>query len=132
MLVLFDPARSEDPPQNSGSFAAIALITSPDAALVATSFPVAKTGMSESQPVGKPRVRNLSRRAALSAWADFQLSNFASHCMRDCAPRSLTKRACDKISGGIAKCSSGFNPSASFVALTSSSPSADPCEAAVP
>ena len=48
MLVLFDPARSADPPQNSGKTAAIALITSPDAARVATSLPDANTGSLES------------------------------------------------------------------------------------
>ena len=48
MLVLFDPAKSADPPQNSGKTAAIALITSPDAARVATSLPGAKTGSFES------------------------------------------------------------------------------------
>jgi len=38
IFVLLEPARSADPPQNSGNFAAIALITSPDAARVATSY----------------------------------------------------------------------------------------------
>ena len=48
MLVLFEPAKSADPPQNSGNFAAIAFITSPDAARVATSLSGEKTGMSAS------------------------------------------------------------------------------------
>ena len=82
MLVLFDPAKSAEPPQNSGNFAAIALITSPDAARVATSLPGAKTGISESQPAGNDLVRNLSNSAALSALADFQLSNCESHVLR--------------------------------------------------
>ena len=132
MLVLFEPAKSADPPQNSGSLAPIALMTSPDAARVATSFPGAKTGISASHPDGKPRVRNLSNNTALSLLDDFQVANFSSHCLRACAPRSFTKRACANTSAGIAKCSSGFKPSATLVALISSSPSAEPCDAAVP
>ena len=67
MLVLFEPAKSADPPQNSGNFAAIALMTSPDAARVAISLSGANTGISKSQPAGNPLARNLSSRAALSA-----------------------------------------------------------------
>ena len=126
MLVLFEPAKSADPPQNSGNFAAIALITSPDAARVATSFSGVNTGISASHPAGNPLTRNLSRSAALSALADFQVANFVSHAARAVAPRSLTRRACAKTSAGIAKSSSGFRPNATFVALISSAPSADP------
>ena len=71
ILVLFDPAKSADPPQNSGKTAAIALITSPDAARVATSLPGAKTGSLESQPAGSERVCNLSRSVALSGLLAF-------------------------------------------------------------
>ena len=124
--MLFEPAKSADPPQNSGNFAAIALITSPEAARVATSLSGAKTGMSASQPAGKPLTRNLSRSAAFSGLADFHVANFASHVARADAPRSLTSRACARTSAGIAKSSSGFKPSAIFVALISSTPSADP------
>ena len=80
MLVLLDPAKSAEPPQNSGKTAAIALITSPDAARVATSLPGAKTGISESHPAGKPRVRSLSNNAAFSLCAVFQAANFSFHC----------------------------------------------------
>ena len=92
MLVLFDPAKSADPPQNSGNFAAIALMTSPDAARVAISLSGAKNGMSESQPAGNPLTRNLSSSAALSALADFQVTNCASHAALTAAPRSFTRR----------------------------------------
>ena len=132
MLVLFEPARSAEPPQNSGNFAAIALMTSPDAARVAISLSGANTGISKSQPAGNPLARNLSSRAALSALADFHVANFASHAARTDAPRSLTRRAWARTSAGIAKSSSGFRPSAIFVALISSAPNADPCEPAVP
>ncbi len=132
MLVLFDPARSADPPQNSGSTAAMALITSPDAARVATSFPGANTGSLESHPSGSERDCNLAKSKALSGLLIFHWSNLVFHCARASAPRSFTNRACARTSAGIAKCSSGFNPSAIFVCLISSSPSAEPCDAAVP
>ena len=126
MLVLFDPAKSADPPQNSGKVAAIALITSPDAARVAISFSVPKTGILASQPTGNPRTRNLSSSAALSGLADFQESNFKFHADRAMAPRSFTNRAWAKTSAGIAKSSSGFKPRAILVAFISSAPNAEP------
>ena len=132
ILVLLDPARSADPPQNSGRTAAIALITSPDAARVATSFPGANTGSCLSQSAGNDRVCNRVKSVALSGLLAFQLSNFVFHWARCCAPRSFTNRACANTSAGIAKCSSGFKPSATLVALISSSPNAEPCEPAVP
>ena len=132
ILVLLDPARSADPPQNSGRTAPIALITSPDAARVATSLPGAKTGNCESQPAGRVLFCKRVSNSALSGFAALHVSNFASHCLRAAAPRSLTKRACARTSVGIAKCSSGFSPNATLVSLISSSPNAEPCDAAVP
>ena len=93
ILVLFEPAKSAEPPQNSGNFAAIALITSPEAARVATSLSGANTGMSASQPAGKPLMRNLSSIAAFSGFSDFHVANFVSHVERIAAPRSFTRRA---------------------------------------
>jgi hypothetical protein len=45
IVVLFDPAKSDDPPQNSGRISAIPLIIFPEAARVAISFSDEKTGM---------------------------------------------------------------------------------------
>ena len=132
ILVLLEPARSADPPQNSGKTAAIALITSPDAARVATSLPGAKTGRFESHPVGSDRDCNLAKSEALSGLLVLHCSNFSFHCARACAPRSFTNRACAKTSAGIAKSSSGLSPNSTLVCLISSSPKAEPCEAAVP
>jgi len=44
MVVLFDPARSAEPPHSSGNVSAIALSTFPDAERVATALPASKTG----------------------------------------------------------------------------------------
>ena len=76
MLVLFDPARSAEPPQNSGSTGAIALMTLPDATRVATLVPVSKTGIAASKSSGSFSARMRSRRAAFSAW----LSRQALYC----------------------------------------------------
>ena len=132
MLVLFDPAKSADPPQNSGKTAAMALITSPEAARVATSLPGANTGSCESHPAGSDFVCKRSRSFAFSGLLPFQVAKRVFHCDRACAPRSLTNRACARTSVGIAKCSSGLSPNAIFVCAISSAPKADPCDAAVP
>ena len=69
MLVLFDPAKSAEPPQNSGSVCAIALITSPEAARVAISFPGANTGMPDAQFSGSVRFRSRCNSAAFSIFS---------------------------------------------------------------
>ena len=73
MLLL--SAKSAEPPQNSGSTPAMALITFPDAARVATSLPASKTGSTESHPAGNSLLTNRSRRAARSELEDFQVAN---------------------------------------------------------
>ena len=50
--VLLLPARSAEPPQNSGSDLAISWITLPDAARVAISFSVVKIGSAFAQSFG--------------------------------------------------------------------------------
>ena len=126
ILVLFDPAKSEEPPQNSGRCFAIALITCPDAARVATSLPGANVGMSASQPAGKAFVRKRAKSFVCSGLLVCQLANFVSHSLRTFAARSFTNRACANTSAGITNFSSGFKPRATLVAATSSSPSAEP------
>ena len=57
MVVLLDSARSAEPPQNSGTFSAMALMTAPDALRVATPLGSAsKVGRSSAQPTGRVRV----------------------------------------------------------------------------
>ena len=56
MVVLLDSARSAEPPQNSGTVSAMALIAAPDALRVATPLGSAgKVGSSSSQPCGRLR-----------------------------------------------------------------------------
>ena len=52
MVVIFESAKSEEPPQNSGSTFAIALMTWPEADRVAISFPASNTGRLVSHPSG--------------------------------------------------------------------------------
>ena len=57
MVELLDSARSAEPPQSSGTFGAIALITAPEALRVATPLSSAgQVGRSLSQPSGRVRV----------------------------------------------------------------------------
>ena len=129
MLLL--PAKSADPPQNSGSDLAIAAMTSPDALRVATSLPAGYCGRSESQPLGNsPLTKRLSN-VARSGSALCQAANFLSQSLRDTALLVLTWRTCAKISGGIAKCSSGLRPNNFLVSAISSAPRAEPCDSAV-
>ena len=130
MLLL--PARSDEPPQNSGRTVASAFITLPEAARVARSLPLSNTGITFSQSFGSSLLRKRFSRAAFSGLAFSQSKACASHSPCRCAPRSLTLRACAKTSVDTTKDSSGFNPSAIFVAATSCAPSAEPCDSAVP
>ena len=52
IVVLFDSARSAEPPHNSGITAAIAFRTFPEAALVETSLPESKVGRAPTSSVG--------------------------------------------------------------------------------
>ena len=53
IVVLFDSARSAEPPQSSGITPARALSTLPDAARVETSLPASKTGSARLDAVGQ-------------------------------------------------------------------------------
>ena len=107
-------------------------MTWPEAARVAKSFPASKTGRDESQPVGSSRFCKRVSICAFSGLAALHASNFLFHAACAAAPRSLTARTCAKTSTGIANFSSGLRPNSFFVAAISSSPSADPCDFAVP
>ena len=79
MVVLLLPARSAEPPQNSGSTPAMALMTLPDEALVAMSSPVSNTGMASWSSSGRRRAMSLSSRAAFSWWRSLQVASEALH-----------------------------------------------------
>ena len=66
IVVRFDSARSAEPPHSSGSSAASALMTLPDAARVETSLPASKTGSASSMPSGSsPACEPVEQRLAL-------------------------------------------------------------------
>ncbi len=69
IVVRFDSARSADPPHSSGSSAASALITVPDAARVETSLPGANTGSAEAMSSGSSRALTRSHSALRSGFA---------------------------------------------------------------
>ena len=131
MVVLLLPARSAEPPQNSGSVFASAAITSPDAFRVATSLPAGYCGRSASQPLGRSPLTKRFNNVARSGLALFQDANFSSQAFREAAPLVLTSRTWARISAGIAKCSSGSKPSNFFVSAISSAPRAEPWDSAV-
>ena len=66
IVVIFESARSAEPPQNSGNDFAIALMTCPDAVRVATSLPASKLGRADSHPAGSSRATRRFRSAARS------------------------------------------------------------------
>ena len=67
MVVLLLPAKSAEPPHNSGSFGPTAFSTLPDAARVASALsPGSQCGMSASQPSGNFSAVNRSSSALRS------------------------------------------------------------------
>jgi hypothetical protein len=128
MVVLLDSARSAEPPQSSGTFSAIALITCPLALRVATPLgSAAKVGRSSAQPCGRLRVCIRSKSAFCSGWSAAHASKASCHSAWARWPRSTSLRVCSSTPGGISKVWSASKPSTFLVAATSSSPRADPC-----
>ena len=93
IVVLFDSAKSAEPPQNSGRTEAMPLITFPDAARVAISLSESNVGIELSQPAGSSFFCNLLRSDAFSGFAVRQAANVSSHFKRSAVPRSITFRA---------------------------------------
>ena len=79
IVVRFDSARSAEPPQSSGSCAARALITVPDAARVETSLPGSNTGSASAMPSGSWRAFTRSQSAFRSGFAAAHASNACCH-----------------------------------------------------
>ena len=126
MVVLFDSARSAEPPQSSGSLAAKALITLPDAARVAISVPASNLGSAASRSLGRSPASSLAKRSADSGLADFQALNFASHSALWAAPLVTRDRVWARTSEETWKFCSGSNPRFTFRPDSSSAPSFDP------
>ena len=126
MVVLFDSARSAEPPQSSGMTGPRALSTLPLAARVDRSLPASKTGSAASTPSGSAPLRMRSSSFLRSALAAAQASK--SFCQAACAslPRSTALRVWAMMSSATTKVSAGSKPSTFLTAASSSAPSADP------
>ncbi len=126
IVVLFDSARSAEPPHSSGSTGASAFSTSPEALRVAIDLPASKVGRASSQPAGSLRALMRSNSATRSGLAARHSSNRSFHSACRARPRSATSRACLRISSGTSKLLDGSRPRTSLVAATSSAPRAEP------
>ena len=126
IVVLFDSARSAEPPQSSGMTGPIAFRTFPDAARVETSLPASKTGRAASSPAGSFLASTRSSRAAASGLAACQAPEGLLPVLAGGAPRSTTDRAWARTSSSTWKARSGSKPSTFFSAATSSAPRAEP------
>ena len=99
-IVLVEDARSAEPPTSSGTFGAIALITTPDAARLATlPLSAVKVGMKSSQP---PRARHVIRPRArsLHQGGSICICRKASAIQPEASvPRAPNFRQCSRASG---------------------------------
>ena len=94
-MVLLDSARSAEPPQSSGSSAAIALMTVPDAFRVATPFGSASNvGSASAQPSGSVRVCIRSKSAASA-------DGLVVQCRNSLVPRGLGRLAAGHRLAGV-------------------------------
>ena len=127
MRVLFEPARSAEPPHSSGSTEAMAQSTWPDAERVATALPSSKTGSAASQPSGSFPAWRRSSRAAPSGLAALHASKRSSQSRRNAAARSAARaRTAATASSSTANMASGSAPRASFRPDRASAPSFAP------
>ncbi len=131
MVVLFDPARSAEPPHSSGSTGPRACSTLPEAARVATALPSSNTGRASSQPSGSSPLPTRSKRAARSGSVARHSAIRLSQAACASAPRSSAPRVCLRTSSVTSKDCSGSKPTTRLVAAISSAPSAEPWEASV-
>ena len=134
IVVLFDSARSAEPPHSSGMTSARAVRILPLAARVATPLASAShVGSASSKPSGRARERTRKRRAACSGFAFSHAANFSSHSARTVRERSArVERTCSMTSVSTSKVCSGSKPRSFFMLLISSSPRAAPCDLPVP
>lgn len=98
---------------------------------MATPLPGSKTGSLSSQPSGSSPAEIRSNSAARSGLAVRHAANDFSHSALASRPRSSASRVCAMTSSATSKVFSGSKPRTRLVAATSSSPSAEPCEASV-
>ncbi|SKZ52017.1 Uncharacterised protein [Mycobacteroides abscessus subsp. abscessus] len=132
MVVLFEPARSAEPPHSSGRMPPSAESTLPDAARVARSLsPGAHVGITSRHPSGSSCACRRSNSFLFSGLALAQASNAGVHDSLASIPRSTSLRVWLMTSSETSKFLSGSNPRASLVLATSSAPRAEPWMAPV-
>ena len=124
--VLFDGARSAEPPISVGMCGATALMTLPEAARVATLSSVVNTGRSASQPSGRVRDQASSHDLARAASAARHASYFGVHSACASAAFLPAARKASRTSSGTKNSGSSGHSQASLVSLTSSAPSGAP------
>ena len=123
--MLFDSARSAEPPQSSGIILANAFRTFPEAARVETSVPASNSPMAESKSGSWP-LSIRSKSLAFSGLFFLQSWRSISHLVRILSVRSLKLRVYSMTASETSKCFSGSNPRAVFRPATSSAPKAEP------
>ena len=127
MVVRFDSARSAEPPQSSGSTPASALMTLPDAARVDSSVPPSNTGSACSMSSGSsPASSRSSRTFLLGVRRGPRVEPDLPLGVCRGAALDRRSRVCASTSSATTKFFSGSKPSTSFVAASSSAPSAEP------
>ncbi|CAB4627567.1 unannotated protein [freshwater metagenome] len=120
IVVLFDSARSAEPPHNSGITAAIAFRTLPEAALVETSLPESKVGRAPTSSVGVSPFCSLSNKALAAGFAADHESNEDCHCEIADLDRSASDLVYSITSGETSKVFVGSKPRAFFRPASSS------------
>ena len=128
--VFVDSTRSAAPPIIVGVKCLIASITLAPASRVATSSPAGKSGSASTQPGRGLPVCTWSQSSRSSGYFADHASSFFRHADSSSVPRSM-RFMCALTSSGTTKVLSGSQPSASFAARTSASPSGAPCDFAV-
>src|SRR4029450_8874418 len=123
-VVLFDGARSADPPRNHGMFCASTLSTLPDASRPAMPLAsAAKTGRLRSHPSGRSRRCIASISFASSGYVVRYDARSAVHWARAAAPRAPMPAAkCSRTPSGTRNCASSGHPELGFASRPSSSP----------
>ena len=127
MTVLFEPARSAEPPMTSGRASASCWITASDCLRVATAEPGSNDGGSSATSLGDHQRSNSATRSGSDPAAS---STRPSHSTRAAMPRSIAERKNSYTSSGTANGGSS-HPMPSLVAAISSAPSGEPCAFAV-
>ena len=125
IVVLFEPARSAEPPHSSGTALASAESTLPEAARVA-SEPGSKTGSAASRSAGASRAITRSSSSARSGLAARHASKRGSHSARSSLARTAALARVASTTEVSTANGVSSKPSSSFSAVISAAPSFEP------